>query len=211
MFAVFAEHASVGAVLMFNTGPEYGEAVGSYRGDPLYHASLASAEYLALANGIDFEVIDHVTHDMRAGGRTVWLCKRPVRYWSKRVIVRRSRVGGAEAGREAFGSGKLFRDRFANFRPFGHPASVVDDLWKSGRIHAVLLQPLRHREQVGIADRIHLPHHQRPPQHFTLDEIVTRRPDSETLRCMASMAAPSSAHRYPRMWWASATCSVAHK
>jgi hypothetical protein len=79
MFAVFAEHASVGAVLMFNTGPEHGEAVGSYRGDPLYHASLASAEYLALANGIDFEVIDHVTHDMRAGGRTVWLCKRPVR------------------------------------------------------------------------------------------------------------------------------------
>jgi hypothetical protein len=66
MFAVFAEHASVGAVLMFNTGPEHGEAVGSYRGDPLYHASLASAEYVALANGSDFEVIDHVTHDMRA-------------------------------------------------------------------------------------------------------------------------------------------------
>jgi SAM-dependent methyltransferase len=66
MFAVFAEHASVGAVLMFNTGPEHGEAVGSYRGDPLYHASLASAEYVALANGSHFEVIDHVTHDMRA-------------------------------------------------------------------------------------------------------------------------------------------------
>jgi len=81
----------------------------------------------------------------------------------------------AKPVKKPFGSGKLFRDRFANFRPFGHPASVVDDLWKSGRIHAVLLQRLRHSEQVGIADRIHLPHHPRPPQHFTLDEIVTRR------------------------------------
>jgi hypothetical protein len=75
MFAVFAEHSSVGAVLMFNTGPEHGEGVGSYRGDPLYHASLASAEYVASINGIGFEVIDHATNDVRAGGRTVWLCK----------------------------------------------------------------------------------------------------------------------------------------
>src|SRR5438445_10993925 len=34
MFAVFGEHSSADALLMFNTGPEHGEAVGSYRGDP---------------------------------------------------------------------------------------------------------------------------------------------------------------------------------
>jgi predicted TPR repeat methyltransferase len=39
MFAVFAAHAAKGAALMFNTGPGYGEAIGSYRGDPLYHAA----------------------------------------------------------------------------------------------------------------------------------------------------------------------------
>jgi SAM-dependent methyltransferase len=75
MFAVFDEHASAGTVLMFNTGPEHSEAVGSYRGDPLYHASLASTEYVALVNGIGFQVIDHAANDVRAGGRTVWLCK----------------------------------------------------------------------------------------------------------------------------------------
>jgi len=40
MFAVFARHAGPETVLMFNTGPTHGEAIGSYRGDPLYHASL---------------------------------------------------------------------------------------------------------------------------------------------------------------------------
>jgi hypothetical protein len=33
---------------MFNTGPAHGEAIGQYRGDPLYHASLAPSEYEAL-------------------------------------------------------------------------------------------------------------------------------------------------------------------
>ena len=71
MFAVFAAHSSDRAQLMFNTGPEQGEAIGSYRGDPLYHASLASSEYVALIRGIGFEVIDHDVNDVRAGGRTV--------------------------------------------------------------------------------------------------------------------------------------------
>src|SRR6266581_4260079 len=39
MFAVFDSHASAGALLMFNTGPEHGEAIGEFGGDPLYHAS----------------------------------------------------------------------------------------------------------------------------------------------------------------------------
>src|SRR5215470_2103601 len=48
MFAIFADHASVGTVLMFNTGPQHGEGVGEYNGDPLYHASLSAAEYRRL-------------------------------------------------------------------------------------------------------------------------------------------------------------------
>jgi SAM-dependent methyltransferase len=75
MFAVFAEHAAAHAVLMFNAGPMHGEGIGTYRGDPLYHASLAPAEYEALISRFGFEVIEHVANDGRAGGRTVWLCR----------------------------------------------------------------------------------------------------------------------------------------
>jgi len=75
MFAVFAAHASPGAMLMFNTGPQHGEAIGDYRGDPLYHGSLARGEYQSLINQSGFETIDHVVEDPRAGGRTVWLCR----------------------------------------------------------------------------------------------------------------------------------------
>ena len=60
---------------MFNTGPEHGEAIGSYRGEPLYHASLAPAEYVTLIGESGFEVVDRVTNDEQAGGRTVWLCR----------------------------------------------------------------------------------------------------------------------------------------
>jgi SAM-dependent methyltransferase len=76
MFAVFAQHASDRAVLMFNSGPMHGEGIGSYRGDPLYHASLAPDEYEALLRRFDFEVIEHVANDTQAGGRTAWLCRR---------------------------------------------------------------------------------------------------------------------------------------
>jgi SAM-dependent methyltransferase len=76
MFAVFADHAAVGTVLMFNTGPQHGESVGEYRGDPLYHASLSPTEYEALADRFGFDVTQQVTNDAAAGGRTVWLCRR---------------------------------------------------------------------------------------------------------------------------------------
>jgi SAM-dependent methyltransferase len=76
MFVIFADHASKGSVLMFNTGPEHGEGVGEYRGDPLYHASLSSAEYVALITRFGFHVLEHATNDAQAGGRTVWLCQR---------------------------------------------------------------------------------------------------------------------------------------
>jgi SAM-dependent methyltransferase len=75
MFAVFAAHASGGAWLMFNAGPRHGEAIGNYRGAPLYHASLSPAEYETLIKRCGFEVIEHAVNDERAGGRTAWLCR----------------------------------------------------------------------------------------------------------------------------------------
>jgi SAM-dependent methyltransferase len=76
MFPVFAEHASHRALLMFNTGPAHGEAIGTYRGDPLYHTSLAADEYEVLLDRFGFEVVEHVVNDARSGGRTVWFCRR---------------------------------------------------------------------------------------------------------------------------------------
>jgi SAM-dependent methyltransferase len=75
MFGVFAAHAAASAMLMFNTGTDYGEAVGCYRGDKLYHASLDTAEYAALLAQSGFDVVAHAVRDRQAGGRTVWLAR----------------------------------------------------------------------------------------------------------------------------------------
>jgi 2-polyprenyl-3-methyl-5-hydroxy-6-metoxy-1,4-benzoquinol methylase len=75
MFDVFAAHARPGTILMFNTGPAAGVALGNYRGDPLYHASLDADEYRTLLARHDFELIDHAIEDASAGGRTVWLAR----------------------------------------------------------------------------------------------------------------------------------------
>ncbi|MGH6704848.1 MAG: class I SAM-dependent DNA methyltransferase [Bradyrhizobium sp.] len=77
MFEVFARHAAPSAVLMFNGGPDHGEGVGEYRGDPLYHASLSADEYTSLLGGIGFMAIEHAVEDWETGGgRTVWLSRR---------------------------------------------------------------------------------------------------------------------------------------
>jgi SAM-dependent methyltransferase len=75
MFDIFAAHAKPGTILMFNAGPRWGEAIGNYRGDPLYHASLDPLEYERLLVQSDFELVEHVPTDTRAGGRTVWLAR----------------------------------------------------------------------------------------------------------------------------------------
>jgi SAM-dependent methyltransferase len=76
MFNVFARHAKPSTVLMFNSGPAHGEAVGEYRGDPLYHASLSPDEYTSLLDSIGFKVFAHAVEDWQTGGgRTVWLAR----------------------------------------------------------------------------------------------------------------------------------------
>jgi SAM-dependent methyltransferase len=75
MFPIFKQHASSRAALMFTSGPSHGEAVGSYRGEPLYHASLAPEEYRALLKANGFLVVDHIVEDPDCGGHTVWLAQ----------------------------------------------------------------------------------------------------------------------------------------
>lgn len=76
MFTVFDEHAAPNAALMFTSGPHEGEAIGSYRGEALYHASLDAVEYEMLLASHGFNVIAHIPDDPDCGGHTVWLAQR---------------------------------------------------------------------------------------------------------------------------------------
>lgn len=70
MFPVFAAHAAPGAFLLFNTGPEQGESLGTYQGEPLYHASLDPEAYQQLLDQSGFALVAHTVEDPTAGGRT---------------------------------------------------------------------------------------------------------------------------------------------
>ncbi|WP_045836661.1 class I SAM-dependent methyltransferase [Hyphomicrobium sp. 99] len=75
MFPLFREHANPNAVLMFTSGTSDGEAVGTFAGEPLYHASLAPEEYRALLAENGFEVVSQVFEDPEVGGHTIWLAR----------------------------------------------------------------------------------------------------------------------------------------
>lgn len=76
MFPVFAAHAAAGATLLFTSGWEEGEAIGAVDGAPVYHASLAPAEYCALLAAAGFEPLRFVREDPDCGGHTVWLARK---------------------------------------------------------------------------------------------------------------------------------------
>ena len=76
MFPRFAAHARPGAPLLFTSGPEAGERVGSYEGEPLYHGSLAPSEYGALLSSQGFSLRAHALDDVECGNHTVWLATR---------------------------------------------------------------------------------------------------------------------------------------
>jgi SAM-dependent methyltransferase len=76
MFPIFHDHAAARAPLMFTSGPAHGEAVGSYGGEPLYHASLDADEYRSLLRDNGFDVVDQVIDDPDCGNHTIWLARR---------------------------------------------------------------------------------------------------------------------------------------
>jgi hypothetical protein len=72
---VFRRHAAPHAALMFTSGPAHGEAIGSFGGEPLYHASLDPSEYRSLLDQNGFHVVSHVVEDPACGGHTIWLAQ----------------------------------------------------------------------------------------------------------------------------------------
>jgi predicted TPR repeat methyltransferase len=75
MFPIFKRHAAAGAALMFTSGPSAGEVIGSFQGEPLFHASLDSEKYLMLLHDNGFDVVAHVVEDPTCGDRTIWLAR----------------------------------------------------------------------------------------------------------------------------------------
>lgn len=75
MFPVFRRLAAPRAALMFTSGPAHGEAVGTFEGEPLYHASLAPEEYRSLLLEQGFEIVAHAAEDAECGGHTIWLAR----------------------------------------------------------------------------------------------------------------------------------------
>ena len=76
MFPIFRTHAAQRAALMFTSGPAHGVAIGTFEGEPLYHASLDPAEYRALLDKNGFAVVAHAVEDPTCGGHTIWLAQR---------------------------------------------------------------------------------------------------------------------------------------
>jgi SAM-dependent methyltransferase len=75
MFPIFSRHAGKKAALMFTSGPSHGEAIGTYKGEPLYHGSLDGTEYRLLLDRNGFDVVSHVVEDPNCGRHTVWLAQ----------------------------------------------------------------------------------------------------------------------------------------
>lgn len=76
MFRIFRRHANPGAALIFTSGPDHGEAIGTFLEQPLYHASLSREAYRLLLEEQGFRVVQQVVEDPDCGGRTVWLAQR---------------------------------------------------------------------------------------------------------------------------------------
>lgn len=73
MFPIFAAHAAPAAPLMFTSGSRSGEAIGTFHGEPLFHASLDEQEYRDLLTRHGFTVAAHVKEDPECGMHTIWL------------------------------------------------------------------------------------------------------------------------------------------
>ena len=76
LFPRLAGHAAPGAALIFTSGPERGEVIAEWQGEPLYHGSLAPDEYRALLEANGFGDIVHRARDPECGEATLWLASR---------------------------------------------------------------------------------------------------------------------------------------
>ncbi|MCX7114845.1 MAG: methyltransferase domain-containing protein [Gammaproteobacteria bacterium] len=73
---LLATFVSQKGLLIFTTGPEYGEVWSDNGGHDLYHASLSSEEYEQILTDNDFKVLTHKIRDPECGDATVWVAQK---------------------------------------------------------------------------------------------------------------------------------------
>ncbi|PTQ75393.1 methyltransferase family protein [Celeribacter persicus] len=78
MFATFARHLNPRGTLLFTSGPEAGEAIGSVEHETVYHASLSPDEYRQLMADQGMEVIAFTPEDPGCTGHSVWLARKSI-------------------------------------------------------------------------------------------------------------------------------------
>lgn len=75
MFPLLRKHSTPNAALLFTSGSAGGEAIGEYRGEPLYHGSLDAEEYRTLLDDNGFTVVAHAVADVACDHHTIWLAQ----------------------------------------------------------------------------------------------------------------------------------------
>lgn len=76
MFQKFSDLTHPNGILMFTSGTVFGEAIGTFEGQALYHASFDTAQYHQLLEQHGFEVLNHVEDDPTCGHANIWLAKK---------------------------------------------------------------------------------------------------------------------------------------
>ena len=71
LLPALAARVADGGRLMFTAGPAHGEAIGEWRGEPLYHGSLDPDAYRALLTEAELTVEND-------GDQGVWLARRAI-------------------------------------------------------------------------------------------------------------------------------------
>ena len=76
LFPRLAAHAAPGTAFLFTTGPQAGETIGTWQGEPLHHASLAPDEYEARLAASGFAIVERRLRDPDCGEASIWLARR---------------------------------------------------------------------------------------------------------------------------------------
>jgi hypothetical protein len=61
---------------MFTSGPQHGESIGEWLGEPLYHGSLDPSEYRTLLVSSGFRVLANEVRNPDCGSSTIWLARK---------------------------------------------------------------------------------------------------------------------------------------
>ncbi|MGQ3891191.1 class I SAM-dependent DNA methyltransferase [Legionella sp. CNM-4043-24] len=73
---LLASYVYQNGLLIFTSGPEYGEVWSDNGGHDLYHASLSTEEYEQILNDNNFKVLAHKIRDPECGEATVWVAQK---------------------------------------------------------------------------------------------------------------------------------------